>query len=190
MDRTANCPETDATLVPVAVGMGGNVGDTVAVFRHAVARLTAAGLRQVHSSRLYRTEPVDCVPGTPPFLNAALTGNWAGTATALLAVCRDTERRLGRPLHHSRQRSRTVDLDLLLFGDSQIQEPGLVVPHPLFHTRLFVLVPLCDVAPDWVVPPGMMSVRQVREAAEARAGQTESVVPMGDWAAAADPCPG
>lgn len=190
MDRTTNCPETDAKLVPAAVGMGGNVGDTAALFRHAVALLTAAGLCQIRTSRLYRTEPVDCVPGTPAFLNAALVGTWAGTAAALLAVCQDTERRLGRPPHHCRHRSRTVDLDLLLFGDEQVREPGLVLPHPRFHTRLFVLVPLCDVASDWIVPPGMVSVREMRQAAAAPAGHVESVIPVGDWAAAAASRPG
>ncbi|OGV76201.1 MAG: 2-amino-4-hydroxy-6-hydroxymethyldihydropteridine diphosphokinase [Lentisphaerae bacterium RIFOXYB12_FULL_65_16] len=137
----------------VALGLGANLGDPRTTFRLAVDELRAAGLSNVRVSSLYETEPIGCPPGTPVFLNAALTGHWSGTARELLQFCKDVEVRLGRPARHGRNLSRVIDLDILLFGDEQRRETDLTLPHPRLGERLFALAPLAETAPNWRVPP-------------------------------------
>jgi 2-amino-4-hydroxy-6-hydroxymethyldihydropteridine diphosphokinase len=95
--------------------------------------------------------PVDVSGQQPDFLNAAAVGNTAlpprELLTGLLAI--EAERGRDRPFHHA---PRTLDLDLVLFGDRIIHEPGLLVPHPRFRERAFVLQPLAEIAPGLVDP--------------------------------------
>lgn len=143
-----------ATGVPVALGLGANLADPPGAIRRAVARLCANGLTAPRLSPLYETEPLECDPGTPPFLNAALVGRWHGPAARLLALARRIERELGRPATHSRRAARVIDIDLLLFGGRVSNGPRLRLPHPRLAERQFVLAPLADIAPDWPIPPG------------------------------------
>jgi endonuclease III/2-amino-4-hydroxy-6-hydroxymethyldihydropteridine diphosphokinase len=137
----------------VALGLGANLGDPAATFRRAIAELRNAGLTDVRVSGLYRTDPVDCPPGTPAFTNAALTGGWHGTVRELLNVCKGIEVQMGRPARHGRNQSRTLDLDILMFGNERRQDADLTLPHPQLDDRLFVLAPLAEIAPDWRIPP-------------------------------------
>ncbi len=139
-------------LLSVAIGLGSNLGDPVGCIYRAVRRLMRSGLQDIALSSLYETAPVDCVPGTPNFVNAALTGKWSGEASALLSDCHSIERALGRPRAHSSSEARTIDIDLLLVDDYVAHDEDLKVPHPLLTKRLFVLVPLCEIAPLWEVP--------------------------------------
>ena len=102
---------------------------------------------------IIRTKPVDCVPGTPDFLNTAVVGQWGGTPLELLAACQKIEREAGRPAVHSSHEARLLDIDVLLWGAETLSLPGLIVPHPRMHLRRFVLEPLAAIAPDWTVPP-------------------------------------
>ncbi len=137
----------------VAIALGGNIGDTEALFCRAVQLLRDGGLRYVRVSRSIVTAPVDCVPGTPDFHNAALTGEWEGSAPELLALTQSIECALGRPEVHSSRESRTIDLDILLFGEQVLALPNLIIPHPRMRKRRFVLEPLAEIASDWRVPP-------------------------------------
>ena len=111
-------------------------------------------------SRVYETEPAGMVGPQPPFLNAAAAGVFEGTPRGLLAELLGVERERGRARPHPGA-SRTLDLDLIFFGDERLDEPDLVVPHPRFRERRFVLEPLAEVAPDWRDPVSGLTVRDL-----------------------------
>jgi 2-amino-4-hydroxy-6-hydroxymethyldihydropteridine diphosphokinase len=129
----------------VFVALGANVGDREANILAARGELEARGFRVTAMSSLYLTEPVDAPP-QEWFLNAVAGGETALTPEALLQACLDTERELGRVRDVPRG-PRTIDLDLLLYGNEVRDAPGLVLPHPRMHERRFVLVPLAEIAP-------------------------------------------
>lgn len=130
----------------MAIALGSNVGDRRAHLDFAVARLGPL-LAHLKVSRYYETEPVGVVGPQGPFLNAAAVGETMLTARQLLDALMAIEQERGRERPHP-YAPRTLDLDLILFGESVIDEPGLVVPHPRFRERPFVLEPLAEIAPD------------------------------------------
>ena len=144
--------------IPVALALGGNLGDVEAAFRFALQELAAHGVTHLRMARVIRTAPVDCAPGTPDFLNSAAIGCWRGSAAALLALTQRIEVAAGRPAEHGRNVSRVLDIDLILFGDRCIATPLLTIPHPAARRRRFVLEPLAEIAPDWVFPDNRESV--------------------------------
>src|SRR5919204_4873135 len=126
------------------VGLGSNLGDREAMLRSALdllAREPGVELRRVSTFR--ETEPVGFTE-QPRFLNAAAEVETELAAPELLARLLDVERRLGRVRSGSRFGPRTIDLDLLLYGDETIDAPGLRVPHPRLHERRFALEPLAE----------------------------------------------
>ena len=143
-----------------AIMLGGNLGDSAEIFHEAVRKLAAAGCGELQMSRIHRSAPVDCVPGTPDFCDAALTGTWKGNALELLHLCRKLEQEAGRPANHSSRESRTLDLDLILFGDEVCDTPELTLPHPRAQLRRFVLEPLAELIPDARFPD---SGRKIKE---------------------------
>ncbi len=141
------------------VGLGSNLGDRRATIEQAVELLGAdAGVRVVAISSLRQTEPWGPV-AQPPYLNGAVALDTTLTPRALLDLLLRTEERLGR-VRGERWGPRTVDLDLLLYDDAVVDEPGLAVPHPRLHERLFVLEPLAELDPALVVP-GQGSVAEL-----------------------------
>ena len=154
-------PSTFSSPHRIALGLGGNLGDPAAYFERAVALLAVGGLRDIRQAPLFITAPVDCEPGTPDFVNSALTASWGGSPEELLRLCQDIEQRLGRPPKHSSRESRVIDLDLLLFDTLSLASPDLIIPHPRLRLRRFVLTPLARIAPDWPVPPDGQTVRQL-----------------------------
>ena len=101
------------------------------------------------------------MPGSPgPFLNAAAVGETLRSPRELLETLLAIEQEFGRERPYAGA-SRTLDLDLILFGDRIIDEPGLTVPHPRFHQRTFVLVPLAEIAADWIDPRSRHTVSQL-----------------------------
>ena len=136
--------------VRVAIGIGSNQGDRGAHLEFARLQLSRL-LADFQMSAAYETEPVGVEPGQPLYLNAAAVGRTSLSARALLDTLLDIERARGRRRPHPGA-ARTLDLDLLLFGDAIISEEGLVVPHPRMRERAFVLEPLVEVAPDLVDP--------------------------------------
>jgi 2-amino-4-hydroxy-6-hydroxymethyldihydropteridine diphosphokinase len=134
------------------VGLGANLGDRERTLREAVDALGAEeGIDVVAVSTLRETEPVG-VGEQPRFVNGAALLETTLTARELLVRLLAVELRLGRVRIPGEHGPRTVDLDLLLYGDEEIDEPGLTVPHPRLHQRRFVLEPLAELAPGLVVP--------------------------------------
>ena len=132
------------------IGIGANLGDaraTIAAALAELARLPGSALRA--ASSIYRSAPIDS--SGPDYLNAVALLDTALTADALLAELQRIEAGHGRERPY-RNAPRTLDLDLLLYGDERIATPALTVPHPRLHERAFVLLPLAEVAPERVVP--------------------------------------
>ena len=145
--------------VNVAIGLGGNIGNVQHRFS-AVREQMSAFLGQVTMAPVFITAPVDCVPGTPDFCNSALTGTFDGTPLELLERCQAMERSFGRPICHSSRESRTLDLDILLFGEELVSLPQLIIPHPRLLVRRFALEPLASIASEWRIPPAMTTVKE------------------------------
>jgi len=127
------------------VALGSNLGDRAAHLDHAVFRLRGL-LGDLQVSRFYDTVPVGAPGPQPLFLNAAAVGQATISAQELLEALLAIERERGRARPYPNA-ARTLDLDLILFGDTMVDEPGLIVPHPRFRERRFVLEPLAEIAP-------------------------------------------
>lgn len=128
------------------VGLGSNLGDRESLIRRAAALIGAVRL-----SSVIETEPWG-YENQPRFLNAVAELETPLTARRLLDHLLDVERRLGRERVGAQWGPRTIDLDLLLYGDAEIDEPGLVVPHPRLTERAFVLAPLAELVPSLNIP--------------------------------------
>ena len=135
------------------VALGGNLGDVAATFAAALACIDALPGTTVRArSSLYRNPPLGGA-AQPDYLNAVAAVDTQLPAHELLEALLAIERQLGRTRDPvARWAPRTVDLDLALYGEHVVVEPGLRVPHPGLHERAFVLVPLAEIAPDAVVP--------------------------------------
>jgi 2-amino-4-hydroxy-6-hydroxymethyldihydropteridine diphosphokinase len=135
------------------VGLGSNLGDREATIRAGLERLAdAPGVDLIRVSKLRETEPVGLLD-QPPFLNGVAVVETALDPAGLLRLLLAVEVALGRDRAAAPpQGPRTLDLDLLLYGDLQIDEKGLQIPHPRLHERAFVLEPLAEVAPGLEVP--------------------------------------
>jgi 2-amino-4-hydroxy-6-hydroxymethyldihydropteridine diphosphokinase len=134
------------------VGLGANLGDRERTLLAAADALAAEeGIEVVSVSTLRETEPVG-VGEQPRFLNGAAELETTLTARELLDRLLAVEQRFGRVRIPGEHGPRTLDLDLLLYGDEVIDEQGLTVPHPRLHERRFVLEPLAELAPGLVVP--------------------------------------
>ena len=146
-------------MVPVAIALGSNVGAREAHLNDAVTRLRAL-LTDARVSSFHETDYVGAAAGPQPrFLNAAMVGHTDLPAQALLQALLDIERDAGRA-RPFQDAPRTLDLDLILYGDAIIDQPGLLVPHPRFRQRRFVLEPLAEIAADWRDP---VSGRRIEE---------------------------
>jgi 2-amino-4-hydroxy-6-hydroxymethyldihydropteridine diphosphokinase len=134
------------------IGLGTNLGDRAAMLRAAVEQLAAEpGIEVVSVSPVHETEPVG-ITDQPRFLNAAAAVETELPPRDVLDRLLGIERRLGRTRDGPRFGPRTIDLDLLLYGDERIDEPGLEVPHPRLHERLFALEPLLELDPQLELP--------------------------------------
>ncbi|HTF99261.1 MAG TPA: 2-amino-4-hydroxy-6-hydroxymethyldihydropteridine diphosphokinase [Nitrospirota bacterium] len=133
----------------VYIGLGSNLGDKVESCRKAIAMLSKAG-NITSVSSFYTSEPIG-YPDQEEFINAAVELETELSPLALLAACHVIEDELGRRrlMHWG---PRTVDLDILFYGNLVVESDELVIPHPLMAERRFVLVPLCEIAPDAVHP--------------------------------------
>jgi 2-amino-4-hydroxy-6-hydroxymethyldihydropteridine diphosphokinase len=145
-------PEQPPSLVSACVSLGSNLGDRAARLAAAVASLRATpGISGLVLSSVYETDPVG-PPPQEPYLNAAARFETSLAAEVLLSRLLAIESEQARRRTAERFGPRTLDLDLLLFGDRSIGEPGLVVPHPRMHRRAFVLEPLSEIAGAWLHP--------------------------------------
>lgn len=137
-------------MTRVAVALGSNLGDREFQLRSALTAL-ADSIHHLRVSTFHDTAPVGVGP-QPTFLNAAAVGETGLSARALLDTLLATEQRFGRERPFPGA-PRTLDLDLILYDDAIIDEPpSLIVPHPRYRERRFVLEPLSEIAPDWRDP--------------------------------------
>jgi 2-amino-4-hydroxy-6-hydroxymethyldihydropteridine diphosphokinase len=134
----------------VAVAIGSNLGDRHSHLEFARSRL-AVELDGFRMSSIRETIPVGVPPSHPRYLNAVVVGGTVSSPRELLSALLTIERERGRERAFPAA-PRTLDLDLVLFGDLVVNEPDLVVPHPRFRDRAFVLEPLAEIAPDMVDP--------------------------------------
>ena len=146
----------------IYIGIGANLGDREKTLQKATGILDAKPkITVVAASAVYETVPVGVVE-QPHFLNAVLQVHTSLSARSLLNCLLAIERDFGR-VRETRWGPRTLDLDILLYGDAIINQPGLQVPHPHLHEREFVLVPLCDLKPDLKHPVLDQSIQFLTE---------------------------
>ena len=142
-----------------AVAIGSNLGDSVRICREVLDLLrNHPAIGKVKASSLYRTSPVGSDAGGW-FINGAAVLETALEPLGLLDLLLDIEQRFGR-VRTIKWGPRTLDLDILFYEGDQIDLPRLKAPHPLMSERLFVLMPLAEIEPDWIHPGTGLSVRQ------------------------------
>jgi len=148
------------TYVTVYLALGSNVGDREGYIRSAVGLIDRPpATRVVRVSAMYETRPYG-VTDQPMFINAAAEVSTTLEPVELLALCKEAEVASGR-VSRFRWGPREVDVDIIFYGDSVVDLPGLHVPHQDMHKRLFVLEPMCEIAPDFTHPVLKKTVREM-----------------------------
>jgi 2-amino-4-hydroxy-6-hydroxymethyldihydropteridine diphosphokinase len=167
MESRAFSLETGSVRETAYLSLGSNLGDRAANLREALTQLEAAG-RLLAVSAFYETQPVD-LPDQPWFLNCVVAIETGKTPRELLNFALQIEAAMGR-LRLREKGSRKIDIDVVLFGDRIVDEPGLKIPHPAMHQRRFVLEPLVEIAPEVSHPELKKTARELL--AELAEGQT------------------
>ena len=136
------------------VALGSNLGDSAEIVRRAFRRLQTLSDAPILSSSLWRGTPVDCPPGAPLFVNAmaGLRPREGETPQSLLRQLQILETEFGPRPRNMPNEPRLLDLDLIAFGARIVNQPDLLLPHPRAHLRRFVLQPLAEIAPEFVLP--------------------------------------
>ena len=142
-------------MMNAGIALGSNLGDSKEVLLQAIE-----GLKKLHEgspssfliSSFHQTEPVDCPPGSPSFLNAVIQLETSLAPEVLLEILQKMEVAVGRPSPHAFHAPRILDLDFLYYGSLEFVSPVLEVPHPRIRERLFVLAPLAEIIPDLQLP--------------------------------------
>lgn len=145
------------------IALGSNLGDSDHILASVFPRLQALSMTPLTASRLFRTKPVNCPPGSRDFLNGvvALAPMRGETAESLLGKLQDLEKEFGRKPKEVPNEPRPLDLDLIAFGDETRASDKLTLPHPRAKEREFVLRPLAEIAPDLVLPGETKTVSQL-----------------------------
>ncbi|MFG6106550.1 2-amino-4-hydroxy-6-hydroxymethyldihydropteridine diphosphokinase [Leptothoe sp. EHU-05/26/07-4] len=141
-----------------AIALGSNLGDSEQTIEAALAQLDRGGMRFRRRSQLYKTAPVG--PPQPDYINASAVFHTTLRPEQVLQLLLVTEASFGR-IRRERWGPRTLDLDLLFYGDQIIDTPRLILPHPRMHERAFVLVPLSEIAADWRHPVRQRTVKEL-----------------------------
>jgi 2-amino-4-hydroxy-6-hydroxymethyldihydropteridine diphosphokinase len=151
-------------MVTVYLALGSNLGNREEYLRAGLGGLVTRGIEIVRCASVYSTEPRE-VLDQPWFLNTAVEANTQLLAHELLRACLEVEEENHR-VRDVAKGPRTLDIDIIFYGDKIIRNPGLTIPHPSFFSRRFVLAPLAEIAPDFVDPLSRKSIRQLLDECE------------------------
>ena len=147
----ASVDTVSSAPVVALIAFGGNLGECREAFIAARKNLDQGEVAVIASSPLYRTEPIGGPTGQPDYLNSVVQVETTLSPLQLLNRCHELEQQAGRQrLEH--WGARTLDLDLLIYGQLVCTTPRLILPHPRLHQRRFVLAPLCALVPAWQHP--------------------------------------
>ena len=149
--------------MPVYIALGSNLGDTAFTIERAFVELQKLSDRHIQKSSLWRSKPVDCPPESPDFINAVISLEplEGETPESLLAKLQSVEVEFGRKQKDVLNEPRPLDLDIIAFGDEIRETIQLILPHPRWYQRRFVLEPLSEIAPDDFLPGQSQSVIQL-----------------------------
>ena len=153
--RVALKPSIQATFMRAGIALGSNLGD-----RHALLSQALKNLQEIHegepasflASSILETEPQDCPPDSPHFLNSVVELETSRHPVELLKLLQALEVASGRPSDHGHQSPRSLDLDLLYCDEMTLDTPSIQLPHPSIRERLFVLKPLAEIRPELQLP--------------------------------------
>ena len=147
----------------VYVALGSNLGESELILRMAAARISDWSLEKVIGSSLWETEPLNCPPGSPSFINAVMGLNpkQGMSPESLLVDLLELEMQIGRERSGLVNEPRKIDLDLISFGMETRNAESLILPHPRVFERQFVLSPLKEIAPDFILPGQNKSVTEL-----------------------------
>jgi 2-amino-4-hydroxy-6-hydroxymethyldihydropteridine diphosphokinase len=152
-------------MARVIVGIGSNLGNKEENIRNSI-KLIGEKCKILKTSSFYETEPVGCEE-QGWFLNCAVEAETRLEPLELLEFLKSVEKRLGRA-KTAKNGPRTIDLDILLYGNEIINEKNLIIPHPRLHQRLFVLEPLKEIAPELVHPAFGKNIREIHSALDSK----------------------
>jgi len=155
--------EHEESASQAVISLGSNLGNSVEILRQAMVRLQQLSDAPLLKSSLWRTTPVNCPPGSRPFVNAvvSLLPHADETPETLHSNLQALEQEFGRKSKRILNEPRRLDLDLIAFGNETRNSPLLILPHPRAHQRRFVLQPLSEFAPDMVLPGQYMTVAEL-----------------------------
>lgn len=143
----------------VALALGSNLGDSATILENALEKLAQIPeIKLVARSRWYQTAPVG--PPQPDYINGCALLQVQVTPRQLLTILLDIEQESGR-VRQQRWQARTLDLDIILFNDLILDSPELQIPHPRMRERAFVLIPLAEIAPQWIDPVTHSAIAQL-----------------------------
>ncbi len=162
MSSIYRIPNAELSKLAV-VAIGSNLGRSREIILGAFTNAKFITDRPILQSSIWQTTPVDCPPGSPPFLNAVVGffPQKSETPETLLVKMQELEKVFGRAPKKILNEPRPLDLDLIAFGKETRNLPDLILPHPRAHTRRFVLQPLAEIAPDLVLPGQTQTVAQL-----------------------------
>jgi 2-amino-4-hydroxy-6-hydroxymethyldihydropteridine diphosphokinase len=148
------------------VALGSNLGNSSDIVRSAIGQLQSLSDKPLLQSSLWQSAPVDCPPGSPSFINAVagLEPRAEETPATLLRRLRELEEKFGRQPRKILNEPRLLDLDLIAFGSRTMNSAELTLPHPRAHLRRFVLQPLSEIAPDFVLRGQTKTVQELLQA--------------------------
>ena len=165
----------------VGLALGSNVGDRLANIRKARELLRGLSPDGVvyYQAPLYQSEPVDCAPDAPDFFNTVIEMDYVGEPHELLRSTQGIEYHLGREMVREPNSPRVIDIDILYFGQEVVNGDILTIPHPGIPHRRFVLQPLADIRPHFVLPGDVVSIEEHLRRLDS--GEPDLTVVQQDW---------
>ena len=148
-------------MVDCAIALGSNLGNSLEILTSSLDALNnLPGIALKTTSSWYKTKPVGTPQPQADYLNGCALLSAEQTPEELLTILQATESQYGR-VNKGKLQPRTLDLDLLLYGDLVLNTPSLTIPHPRMNERAFVLVPLAEIAPDWIEPKSGVAIAKL-----------------------------